>query len=272
MIVAGTILLFYNRLKNAGNGSKAISCTTPVLSWREIIKVSIFHIYLSFVLEFWALQYLRANEVIFLYSLTPFITGLLSYFLCKETISKRQIAGICIGFLAIIYGNEINMNGIDLAELILLMAIISGAYAWFIIQKLLEKGHSISIINGTSMLYGGILSLITWYFWSSAQTTNSLTLNWVQFFIWASLLIIISNIIIYNLYGYLIRRYSVTLMSFMGFLCPTFGTFFDQILYGSKIENRYLISIILLIIGLYLYLTLPRKNRYCCNWLRFCYK
>src|ERR1700689_5135223 len=67
MIFAGLILLGYLLITNRRN---------LIISRQHFwlfFKATIFHIYIAFIFEYWALQYLTALKVTIIYSATPFI-------------------------------------------------------------------------------------------------------------------------------------------------------------------------------------------------------
>jgi drug/metabolite transporter (DMT)-like permease len=225
--------------------------------WWLFIKTSFFYIYLAFIPEFWALQYISSLKTTIMYSLTPFITAFLEYTLLHGRLTKNKMIGMLIGTTGIVPLLMLpNTQCLPLgqckypflAEAMLLLAIIAGAYAWFLIKDLSHKGYSLTFINGTTMAIGGIMSSITYVF------TDPLSQRPVSeigpFLFYTLALIIISNVIVYNLYGYLLKHYSVTFVSFAGFLSPLFGTLYAWLFFRERISWQYFISFIFVSIGL----------------------
>lgn len=223
--------------------------------WWLFFKVALFHVYFSFILEFWALQYLSALKTTLIYSTTPFIAALLSYSLLKERLSKLKMAGITIGLCGMVPvfmrsgGALQDLLCITIPDIVLMGAVVSGAYAWFLVKQLLVKGYSLPIVNGVAMFIGGILSFST----SVCFETAPFVYNWHYFMLWVAALIIVSNVIVYNFYGWLLHRYSITFLTFAGFLCPSFATLYDWLLLGGVLQPHYLISLGLVIVGLYVF-------------------
>lgn len=264
MIVAGLILLTYQCLIL----KQGLSIHKKDL-WL-FLKTALFHIYFAFILEFWALQYISALKTTLIYSATPFIAALLSYFILNELLSKKQIVGVVIGLfglapviMASAEGMESTMEiaHISLPEIVLFAAVISASYAWFMVKELMNRGYNLGLINGSAMLIGGVLSLVT-----SALTEgiSQPVHDWPNFLLWVGLLIVVANIIVYNLYGWLLRHYSITFISFSGFLCPSFGAFYEWFFMGGSVSWHYLASITLITIGLYVFyrdeLKLRKRN------------
>ncbi len=224
------------------------------------LKVSLFHIYFAFTLEFFALQYLTSLKTTMIYSATPFISAILAHFLLQEKLTYKKIAGICCGLIGLIpvlmaqaSGAEANFKellSISFPEAVLLLAVISSAYAWFIVMDLMNKGYELGMINGVAMAVGGVLSMCTslWVEGFHAPVSDLL-----PFIGWLTLLIISANFIVYNLYGVLLRRHSIVLISFAGWLCPSFAALYEWLFLSGTISWHYGVSLVFVIIGLYLF-------------------
>jgi drug/metabolite transporter (DMT)-like permease len=143
-----------------------------------------------------------------------------------------------------------------LPTVILLVAVVSAAYAWFIIKKLLAKGHSLSKLNGISMFYGGIASFVTWGFYQvsfQASSTVCPVTDVKVFLVSVGLLILLTNIIVYALYGFLLQRYSLTLITFTGFLCPLLTAVLDYLFFKQPICLYDGVALICVAAGLYFF-------------------
>ena len=253
MIIAGILLLSYQWFAHRK------SFNIKKNDWGIFVRVALFHIYFVFTLEFWALQYVSALKTTIIFSATPFITAFLSYFLLRERLTYKKIIGVCIGLaglLPVIFSQAKNEQhtfewaSISLPDIVLVLAVISASYAWFIVMELIQKGYKLIFINGIAMLVGGIVSLITSFFIEGVH--YPIKELW-PFLGWLSLLIISANIIVYNFYGWLLKRYSITFLSFAGFLCPCFASLYEWLFWGGVITWNYFISLFLVVIGLSLF-------------------
>lgn len=235
--------------------------------WFLFLQTSLFHIYFSFVLEFWSMQYVSSSKANIIYSTTPFITALLSYILLKEKLSKIKIFGLLMGLgglmpVLLLSTSNNGLSGeifhISLPEIVLLFSVSSAAYAWFLVKKLMNKGYSLTLINGIAMFLGGVEALLTSVvveianpLWNNQPI--KLVYDLKPFLFWLFMLIIVANFIVYNLYGWLLRKYSITFLTFAGFLCPIFGAFFGWLFLGEQITWHYFISLIIISIALYIF-------------------
>ncbi len=226
----------------------------------KILFLGFIAIYLTNVCEFWGLQYLTSFKTCFIYSLSPFASALLCYLLFKEKLTKMKWIGLLIGFvgfipiLAIQQGNE-ELSGnfffLSSAEIAVIVAALSSVYGWILLSQMMKEGYSPLMINGVCMLFGGVLALghsLAYENWNPIPVTNI-----IPFFECALMLMIISNFLAYNLYGFLLKRYSPTFMSFAGFTTPMFAALFGWIFLGESAEWPFFASAAVVFTGLYLF-------------------
>jgi drug/metabolite transporter (DMT)-like permease len=253
MLLAGSVFLLFQYLFN----SKKFFVRKE--DFWLFVKTSFFYIYLAFIPEFWALQYLSSSKVVILYSITPFIAAGLAYFLVSEKLTFKKVFGMIIGFTGIIpillthnqEGLTKELLSISKAEAILLIAIFSAAYGWFPVKQLMTKGYSLPMINGTTMFLGGAGALVTSFAVEGVFTRHVFAIK--PFLFWVIILIILANGIFYNMYGWLLKRYSFTMLSFAGFLCPIFGSLYGFYFLKEPITWNHFASIILISSGLFLF-------------------
>lgn len=232
----------------------------------KFFLVSIFHIFLPFIGEFWALQYLSSAKTAITYSLTPFIAAVLSYFLLSKKLTMKQTVGLVIGLLGLLpiflssdevaFGAE--LFHVSWPEIVLFIAVTSASYAWFIVSDLMERGYGISLINGVAMLCGGIMSLVLWFFMAGSE--SPIRGDVPSFLLWTSLLIVVANVISYNFYGWLLRHVSITFMSAIGFLCPIFASLYGLVLLNENLGVSHFVALIMVGFGLWLFYKDEMKN------------
>jgi drug/metabolite transporter (DMT)-like permease len=230
-----------------------------VFSWSDwplLLQVIIFHIYLTFICDICPLTEITSIESAFIYNLSPFVAALFSYFWFSEVMTWKKWLGLSIGFIALIpeLAKEITGPVISpklMPKLVTVGAVIFSAYGWIILRKLIkDKGYSTFFVNGIGMFFGGVLAFLTSYFTESwCQPVTS----WIPFIKLTLSIIVISNIIFYNLYGYLLKYYTATFLSFAGFLCPIFTALFGWFFLGESVSIGLLISFCIVSIGLYIF-------------------
>ncbi len=255
MIFAGIILLGYQIIFK----KQSFSFKQPV--WIKLFQLSLFNIYLTNVFEFWGLRFLTSFKTCFIYSLSPFISALLCYFIFSEKLNTRKTIGLCLGFLGFLPILLSQTSGeeqagqffiFSWAELSVMLAATLSVYGWIILRQLInDHGLSPLFANGMSMLIGGAMALghsLMVEEWNPIPTTN--------FYIFLEctvLLIIISNLVCYNLYGYLLKKYSAVFMSFAGFTTPLFTALFGWLFLGEVVTWPFYLSLLLVMCGLWVY-------------------
>ena len=92
MLLAGIILLGYQIARRE-------KFTFNRATWVRLFLLALFNIYLTNVFEFWGLRYLTSSKTCFIYSLSPFLSALFSYFLFSEKLTANKWMGLTIGFM-----------------------------------------------------------------------------------------------------------------------------------------------------------------------------
>jgi len=96
-------------------------------------------------------------------------------------------------------------------------------------------------------LIGGVLALGTSWIFEGVQPLP--VSNW-SFFISGMLIItLINNLIGYNLYAYLTKNFTVTLMSFIGFVTPLITALFGWIFLREPVTLFFFISYSVVLVG-----------------------
>ncbi|MCH9620752.1 MAG: S-adenosylmethionine/S-adenosylhomocysteine transporter [Chlamydiia bacterium] len=228
--------------------------------WLALFILGFFSIFLTNILEFWSLQHLSSAKTCFLYSLSPFLTAILSYFHFNEKMTVKKWIGIIIGIsgfipvLMLTSGNESSFSSIfslSLPEISMFCAVFFAVYGWIILRKLV-KDNDISppLANGLSMFIGGVLSIIASLYidrWSPIPLKAG---SGYTFGITLISLTILSNIVCYNLYGYLLKKYTATLLSFFGLLSPIFSSIHGYFILGESINPIIFLSTGIVLLGL----------------------
>ena len=270
MILGGSLLLLYYRYI-AGN-----KISLQKADYSLFVRIILFHIFAAYTLEFWALDYVTSAKACLLYNLSPFVTATFAYLIHNERLSYRQLAGLVIGFLAFIpvlitqAPTEIfswHVGCISAYELALIGSVISSAYGWMIMKKLIHQGYSFIMVNGIGMLGGGFLAFILSLYkeglplLKSVPTASPMLAHYygsyaeslIKLGFYSFSLILIANIICYNLYGYLLSHYSPTFLSFAGFMTPLFAALLGWLFLGEAVTWHFFATVSMVFCGLYLF-------------------
>ena len=256
MLLGGAILLFYLFIR------KKIPKNLPNRQLFAIFMLSFFSIYLTNILEFWSLTKLTAAKTCFFYGLSPFIAAILSYVHFKEKMTPMKWLGMSIGFLGfipvILSGSQGEsfisiLMSISLPEIGMLFAVFFSVYGW-IILRIIVKGHDISpfYANGASMFIGGSLAILTSLFVDTWNPIPVATGGFTPLLGWTIAMTLISNILCYNLYGFLLKRFTATLLSLVGLLSPIFASIHSWIILGEAPSPLLITSNFIVMFGLFL--------------------
>lgn len=255
MLFGGALLLgylYFFRKKDA---------KLPQVSIFFWIQLILFHIYVPYITEFWALQYIGSAKAALIYSLSPFITALFEYYLFSVMLTKRKMTGLAIGFFGFLplllscTPKECTATYFlyfSVPELALILSTISACYGWILIKRaVVQQNKSPILVNGIAMFGAGMLALVTSIFvdvWKPLPTTNPLNM-----FVFAAALILLSNVIFYNFYSWLMRRYSATFLSFSGFVIPLFAAFYQWLFFRESVSWHFFITATMVFVGLYIF-------------------
>ena len=229
-----------------------------------LLMLAIFSIYLSNIFEFWGLKHLPASKTCFIFSLSPIFAALFSFIHFKEKISLKKTLGLSIGIVGMLpviiqqTKSEQNIGGMGFFSwptLAIVGAALCSVYGW-VLLRLLVKDSKTSIspltANCYSMLIGGGFALIHSLFidsWSPLPIVAGGTATFVQGIL---LMTFVSNILCYNLYGYLLKKYTATFLSFMGLLSPFFASLTGWFILGEIPSITILGSTSIVILGLWI--------------------
>jgi drug/metabolite transporter (DMT)-like permease len=257
MLLAGSLLWGYHRLVQKKR------FTIARQHYFLFAQIIFFHIYVAYICEFIALEYVNSWKAALLFNLAPFITAALSYLLLGERLGWQKWLGMvigCLGFLPILLTAP-TIEGATLflvswPEFLLFISVAASAYGWIVVKQLMVCGYDPIVINGSGMFFGGILALAS----SLIGETGPRFLlqpdggyGWGMMIMYTLLLIIIANGIFYNLYGALLRRHSATLLSFAGFTTPLFTAGYGWLFLGERVQGSFFISMIVIVAGLALF-------------------
>ncbi len=253
MIFAGMVLLLYYRY-----GSTDRRQDIAPQDWYLFVKVLMFYNLFAYVLEFWALQYMSSLKTNMLWSLLPFVSAFLGFSLLNERLTAWKWVGLSIGTMGMVPmmllpDEQPTMFGdlfsISLPEFAMLVEVVSYAYGGYLMKRLVDRGYPFVLVNGITLLSAGCILLVVRTLMLPVQPI--LTTQWSMTVLYAVALALVSDIAGYSIYGLLMkRRYTITFLSFSGFLCPIFGALFSRLIFNEIISWYYGIAFILILSGL----------------------
>lgn len=251
MAGAGLLLLLFAKLAGAWR----------VIERRDLflfIQLSFFGVFLTYAGDLWSLQYLTTSESALFYNLMPFASAFFSYLWFGERMTARKWLGMCIGVTSVLpllglhHGAVGGLSGKRLLAFLVIVGVtLCSSYSWVIARELIKvKNYASSLINGHTMLWAGILAFATSYLFESSLPAVT---AWPQFIKLVLLTILIANIIFINFYTVLLKRYTATLLSFSGCICPVITAFYGWLFLGEALTWTLAVSTVWCITGLLIF-------------------
>lgn len=223
-----------------------------------LVQIMFFQLYISRSFEIYAISQLTIARVCILYTLGPFIAAGFSYWIFNEQMTLKKMAGMIIGLIGILpmvalsATKEYGQGLWSPVGALLFVAVVCNTYGYILIRVLVKKRnyHPI-LITALAMLGGGVCTLLTSFLVESPLLIEPVNIR--SFVMILLLVIVFGNIIAYSLYGFLLRRYTNTFVSFAGFLYPLFGALFGWIFFGECVSYVFFYSVIMVAFGLYVF-------------------
>lgn len=257
MVFAGLVLLTYVLWRH-----KPAAIKFKPSHIKGIVLLAVSNIYLTNIFEIWAIQHMVSSKACLIYSLSPFVAALVAFVVLKERMSNKKVFGMLVGFLGLLpilftqTQDEMSAGtflAFTLAELSIVGAVFCSVYGWIMLKKVMQEyQYSPLVANGLSMTVGGVMALAHSYF--AGENWAPVPVMEVQPFIINTLIMcVISNLICYNLYGYLLKRFTATFMSFAGLVTPIFASLFGFLWLNEIVTWHFYVSIVLFTIGLVIF-------------------
>lgn len=266
MVLAGVLLLSYLAI------AKRSAFKIEKKQFLSLIVLAFFSIYLTNILEFWGLQHLSAAKTCFIYSLSPFFAALFSYLHFKEKMNSRKWIGLGVGFIGIVpvlmtqTGSEELLNAFSFVSwpaLAIMGAALCSVYGW-VLLRVVVKDNTVSplMANGTSMLLGGMMAFGHSFFVDSWTPTPIQAGSLSPFLTTALVITLISNVVCYNVFGLMLKRFTATFLSFMGLLSPIFASLNAWMFLGEQPSWTIFLSTAIVSSGLWIVYHAELKQGY----------
>lgn len=248
MIIAGTLLstawYIFDR-----------SILIKARDWWLFAIVILFHILLPFTSEYIALQYISPSSACLMYNLSPFLSALFSYFIFNERMTPKKWIGFLIGIAGVLFYLQSQCYidlGLSWPNVLMFLSVVTSCLGWIFVRVLVKnKGYSTLLVNGLSMFIGGWIALPISRFFEGPMSMDIFYTPHVIGLL--ALMILIANIIFYNLYGYLLTKYTATFLSFVGFVTPLFAAFFEWFFFGTLVPQEFFLTVCIVGAGIFIF-------------------
>jgi drug/metabolite transporter (DMT)-like permease len=155
-------------------------------------------------------------------------------------------------------------------EAALFGAVASFSYGWILVRTAIkDHGVPVMLVNGLGMLGGGCLALVLAFFdrlFNPVTADRFISIipvtNVEKFIILTAGLIAIGNIACYVLYGYLLKRYTATILTFGELFIPLFAAFYGWLFLREQVHWYFFVSVATILAGMYLFYVEERRLGY----------
>lgn len=205
-------------------------------------------------------MYANPITICFLYASAPFLTAILLYFHSGTVLSHAKIIGLLVGLMGLIpilWKNTATDLGASvkndqwLGNIIVLVSMIFFCWGWILFKKLIQScSCSVQTLNAIAMIIGGILSSV---FVMMVYGNQIFEITFSENFVYLMGLFLVSSLLTYTLYAYLLQHFSPTFISFAGFLEPAFALLYGVLWFGYRIRIVDIFSFLVLFLGLYIF-------------------
>lgn len=224
---------------------------------------------------FWVLLFAAGNIFIFIfgirlttasssqviYTFSPLIAGILSYFILGEKIGAKKIAGVILGLigtlliilLPVISGSS-PINGNVFGNLLILLAVFSHSI-YTVLSKDKQKEFSPLVITTYSILFTLLLSLVFLPL-DAGSFLKMPSAGGILSILYAG---IAGTALFYLLYQYTIKNSSPLVASMVLYLEPIFTFIWASVLLGEKITIALIVGMIFVFLGVFLASTTKSK-------------
>ncbi|MGH1440524.1 MAG: DMT family transporter [Cellvibrionaceae bacterium] len=207
----------------------------------------------NFLLVYWASLWISSGLISVMFSLTPFLMGILSYvWLGKNVFTARRIIALCFAVLGLIaiFSDQFLVMGDKGAYGIaaMLLSILSFAFSSTWLQK---TGASIPVLQTTT---GGLcfsvppLALCWWIF--DGELPLDMSFQGGMSILYLS---IAGSLVGFFLYYFLLHRITATVVSTVGMISPVFALALGSLLAGEDLSVRLIFGAAMVLSGVALY-------------------
>jgi drug/metabolite transporter (DMT)-like permease len=250
MFVSGVVILIVNRKSYQQGSLKKIA-----ENWKSFLAITLFSTLIPTICKAYAIKNMLSSKAAFMGSFDPFITACYAYFLLGEKLSVKKIIGIVLGFCGAFILFSVHSPIEDVLEtafyfswpeLAVLTSIAISRLGWILVQTQMRTHDFSSVdINGVVMTGAGFLALLlipVWQFFGLFQESMAIPEHFWNFKTYGLLAytVLVGNLIAYNLYGYLLKHNSATLLSLAGAQIPIYVTLLGYFFLGEPITVKLL--------------------------------
>ena len=229
-IAAGAIVVSIGFIKE-----RKVTFSLALLKLTLIIGILMFTI--SYSAVYWAEQYISSGMASIMFSTLPFYVAALAAIILKnERLNKLRVMGMIVGVAgtALIFSENLSVQ--NFIELMALLAVfvspISAAFAVVITKKNIHN-HNRYLLNGGSMLVGGITTLSI-HFIFDGDAHLIWNINSIGALIYLTL---IGSALAFSIHFWMLLHVEATTLSFVTIVSPVVALFLGYIILSENLSG-----------------------------------
>jgi len=244
-LVAGIILILLGRFKN-----KEFSISVELLKIAAVIGILLFTI--SYSAVYWAEQYISSGLTSVLFSTMPLFVALFAAIILKnENLPPLRLFGMIIGIggTVLIFSENFGLDGIDPLKglIVMILSPISAALSIVITKKHIHS-HNPLFLNGTSMIIGGLATLLIHFSFDSSSpvvwnVTSVSALLYLAF---------IGSVLAFGIYFWMLQHTQVITVSLVVIVSPVIAVFLGAALLSESLSELQIIGSVFVLGGVLL--------------------
>lgn len=207
----------------------------------------------NFLLVYWSSLWISSGLISVIFSLTPFLMGILSYYwLGKNVFTVRRVLALCIAVigLSIIFSDQLLVMGDQGAYgiIAMLLSIICFAISSTWLQKM---GASIPVLQTTT---GGLCFsvpplAVCWWFLDGELPFHMSYQGGLSIIYLA----VVGSLLGFFLYYFLLHRITATVVTTVGMISPVFALSLGSLVAGEELSLRLIVGAAMVLFGVALY-------------------
>jgi drug/metabolite transporter (DMT)-like permease len=207
----------------------------------------------NFLLVYWASLSIPSGLIAVMFSTTPFVIGIISYFwLGNNVFTLKRVIALIISImgLAVIFSDQLIVAGEQgmYGIIAMLVSILSFSVSTTWMQKV---GSDIPILQTTTggLIFSVPLLALFWWVFDGSSPLNVSLLGAASIIYLA----IVGSLIGFLLYYYLLHRITAYLASTVGMISPVFAMSLGIFVADEQVGSRLLMGALLVLFGVVLY-------------------
>lgn len=210
----------------------------------------------GYAFAYFALLQVSAGLAAVIMSLVPLLTFVLAFLHGLEKIKLRVVVGglIAVGGVAILFNNQLSINVPIIYLLAMLAAAVTAAETGVVVKKF-PKSHPL-VTNAIGMGTGAIILLTLAVISKESLTIPTLFSTWIAL----GYLVFIGSISMFMLYLFVLAKWTASATSYSFVLTPVVAVLVSSWLEKTSISIVFLISAIVVLIGVYIGALAPLKK------------